>query len=111
VNIITVQTMTVQTMTNSQVQVGSHGSSQHCSHGIDSAALLELVSEIRQSTEISADTGAQLDGLLDVVAELAHSSQPDQAKLRKLLGSVKAVLEGAGGTLLAAKVATLLTGF
>jgi hypothetical protein len=98
----------IQSMMNSQLQIGSHGSSQvqRITQGLDGAALAALLSEIR-SAELPASTRTQLDGILQV---LEHEKQPQPSVVKALLGSAKAIIEGAGGTILAAKIAAFVGG-
>lgn len=98
----------IQNLTNSQVQIGSHGSTQvqHITQGLDVTGLASLVKEIR-SADLPSATRAQLDGILHT---LEQQKQPEPSVVRALLGSAKAIVDGAGGTLLAAKIAAFLGG-
>jgi len=96
----------IQNLTNSQVQIGSHGSSQvqNITQGLDGTALANLVKEIR-CAELPSATRQQLDGILHA---LEQQKQP--TVVRALLGSAKAIVDGAGGALLAAKIAAFIGG-
>ena len=98
----------IQSMTNSQLQIGSHGSSQiqHITQGVDGAALATLLSDIR-AAELPASARAQLDGILQV---LEQDKRPQPNVVKALLGSAQAIIEGAGGAILAAKIGAFVGG-
>jgi hypothetical protein len=93
-------------ITGTQIQQGANHSSQWQQHNTD-ARILELVAALREA-DINPQARAQLDGVIDVVEELARAREPDTGKLKKLLGSAKAILEGAGGTLLAERIGNMI---
>jgi hypothetical protein len=98
-------------MTHSQMQVGSHGSSQQIVQGFDCDAVLALVAEVRQwSAQQHESTRAQLDGILVAIESIAKQppQQQERGILKGLLGSAKAIIEGTGGPLLASKFAPVL---
>lgn len=100
----------IQNMTNSQMQIGSHGSTQtqHFSQGVDGESLLRLLGEIKGAA-LPSPAQAQLEGILGVLETTARQQRPDPGVVKSLLGSAKAIIEGAGGTLLAAKIAEFVS--
>lgn len=100
--------ISIGNLTNSQIQIGSHGSSQvqHITQGLDGAALTSLLAEIR-SADLPHATRAQLDGILTV---LEQQKKPDPSMVKALLTSAKAVVDGVGAVQLVAKIGGFLAG-
>jgi hypothetical protein len=91
-------------MANSQLQQHSDGSTQSIQQGFDVAALGELVEGISKAIENANIVGtekAELVAELQTLRSQAASPNPKHGIIAEALKSVRQILEGAGGNILA----------
>ncbi|AOA08953.1 hypothetical protein BFC21_02000 [Pseudomonas sp. TMW 2.1634] len=91
-------------VTDSQIQIGSNGSSQSIAHGDSSEALNALISLLRDviaRNVIAGDVAAELCAELKTLEAQAESPRPKASIIREAALSVQRVFEGAAGNLLA----------
>jgi AbiTii len=95
----------IQNVADSQLQVNSPGAV--IQQGITAAqladlkALIEILDDKTVSTPLSGDELGELRAERDVLLAQVNSPKPKQSVVRASLNSLKGVLEGAGGELLA----------
>lgn len=78
---------------------------QSMTTGLDVEAVLRLVEMIHaQGTGLPAEMQAAVQPLVQQIEQEAKSATPDQGLLRSLLGSLRAICEGAAGSLVASGI-------
>jgi AbiTii len=97
-------TTNIGQMTGSQVQVSSIGSSQAITHGVDASTLVALIDAIAAKAgemRLPADAHAELLAELETLRAQAASPKPKAGIITECLQSVRRILEGAAGNVLA----------
>lgn len=100
-------------VSGSQIQIGSNSSNQtQTQTGGDMAALsalIELLRDAIQQGRIEAEVRDELQAELATLQAQAASPKPKWAVIKATAGSIKAVLENAAGSVLAAQALPYLT--
>jgi hypothetical protein len=97
--IVAENVLNVGTMTHSQIQQGTTGSTQTLEI-IDVPALRDLVADVRAvsaSLELEVESTAELEAELATIDAQLGSPRPKSHVLRESLASARAILEGAAG--------------
>jgi hypothetical protein len=95
----------IQGVSGSQIQVHSPGAQQH--QGLstqqltDIKTLVELVSKVLPSEPTQREDIRELCAEIETLRAQSESPKPKRSVLRESLGSVRAIIEGAAGELLA----------
>ncbi|MDR6583827.1 AbiTii domain-containing protein [Herbaspirillum frisingense] len=93
------------TANGAQIQIGSNGSSQSMQTGsVDPASLAELISALTAAVVDARAAGEHIDELLAEIATLRAqqaSPKPKISVIREAAKSIRTILEGAGGNVLA----------
>jgi hypothetical protein len=92
------------------VVVGSHGVTQHAdeavqSSGVDAAALAKFAKTVAQALPALALSTADQQAAQTLTGQIVNEAsepRPDRRRLKALGGSLRAVLEGSAGNVLAA---------
>lgn len=105
-----VNVINIERMEQSQIQQGTVSSSQSFTvSSLDRGALEALLTKLRGAeVALSERDRACLDSDLDTLQAQLKRPEPKHPIIRESLSSARAILEGAGATLLASEIAKLL---
>lgn len=108
-------TINVETMTNSQIQADTIGSTQNLiSNQFDINKLLKVLSSLEHSLDkISINTEMQHEIMCDIqtIKIQAESQKPKISIIKESLRSIRTILEGAAGSIVAQKLLNSLASF
>lgn len=101
----------IGSMSNSQLQQHSPAAMQNLNVGIDLQQVLAAVTEIRARQEelgLSSEEASELNAELTTIELQSRSPKPKGTIIKEALKSIKAILEGATGNIVAAGLLRLI---
>ncbi|MFJ2428487.1 hypothetical protein [Pseudomonas sp. NPDC087804] len=100
----------IEKMTDSQIQQGTTNSTQNYHRPVDLSDISAFVEKLMPViNELKSDTDrAQIQSDLEAIRTLIKAPKPKTAMIRECLGSVKTILEGAAGSILASEYLPLI---